>query len=86
IGVVCLGIYLLNKEKNDEHNAKIALTSTNVDFLKPVLPGEKVMVVAEKQYFRFNKLKCRVEMSNAMDQVVARGTISGMIIKNIHQK
>lgn len=82
IGVVCLGIHLLNKEDDDKRKAKIALTSTDMEFLKPVYPGEKVKVVSTKQYFRFNKLKCRVEMFNSEDSLVCRGTISGMILKN----
>ena len=86
IGLVSLGIYLLNKESINENRAKIALSSTHIDFLKPVFPGEKVWVRSEKQYFRFNKLKCRVEMYNANDEIVARGNIAGMIIKESHQK
>ncbi|SDS39091.1 3-hydroxyacyl-ACP dehydratase FabZ family protein [Christiangramia echinicola] len=82
IGVVCLGIHLLNKEDDDKRKAKIALTSTDMEFLKPVYPGEKVKVVSTKQYFRFNKLKCRVEMFNSEDSLVCRGIISGMILKN----
>ena len=82
IGVVCLGIYLLNKEKNDKKKAKIALSSTDMEFLQPVYPGEKVRVVSTKQYFRFNKLKCRVEMFDSEDKLVCRGRIAGMILKN----
>jgi 3-hydroxyacyl-[acyl-carrier-protein] dehydratase len=45
-----------------------------------VYPNEKVRVVSEKEYFRFNKLKCAVKMYNINDELVCRGTISGMII------
>ena len=81
IGVVCLGIYLLKDEifKTDK-NPQIALTSNQVDFYLPVLPNEKVTVISEKQYFRFNKLKCAVKMINEKNELVCRGTISGMII------
>jgi 3-hydroxyacyl-[acyl-carrier-protein] dehydratase len=51
-----------------------------VDFYLPVLPNEKVTVISEKEYFRFNKLKCRVKMINSKKELVCRGTISGMII------
>ena len=85
IGVVCLGIYLLNREKNDKRQAKIALSSTEMEFLKPVYPGEKVRVVSAKQYFRFNKLKCRIEMFDSEDKLVCRGMIAGMILKNKDQ-
>ena len=79
IGVVCLGIYLLTDEL--QNTIAIALTSTEVEFLKPVYPEEKVTVLSEKVYFRFGKLKCKVVMKNNSGDEVARGTISGMIIK-----
>ena len=82
IGVVCLGIYLLVKENQDIENAQVALTSNNIDFFKPVSPKEKVTVKSEKVYFRFQKLKCKVEMYNSKDELVCRGIISGMLKQN----
>jgi 3-hydroxyacyl-[acyl-carrier-protein] dehydratase len=76
IGLVCLGIYLLKDENN---KPKIALTSTEIEFLKPVFPNEKVTVISEKIYFRFGKLKCKVKMVNSNNKEVCSGTISGMI-------
>ncbi len=78
IGLVCLGIYLLGNDFNS--NTKIGLTSTEIDFIKPVFPSEKVTVLSEKEYFRFGKLKCKVKMMNSKNEVVCKGTISGMII------
>ena len=78
IGLVCLGIYLLDNKFNK--NNSIALTSTNIDFLKPVFPSEKVTVISEKMYFRFGKLKCRVIMKNTNQEIVCRGEIAGIII------
>ena len=77
IGLVCLGIYLL---KNDNCASSFALTSTDLAFLKPVFPNEKVTVVSEKIYFRFGKLKCSVKMINCNNDVVCRGFISGMLL------
>lgn len=79
IGVVCLGIYLLKDQIIENQKPQIALTSNEVDFFLPVLPGEKVKVVSEKIYFRFNKLKCKVQMFNEKEELVCRGTIAGMI-------
>lgn len=81
IGLVCLGIYLL-KNHNSSASETFALSSTEIDFYLPVFPGEKVIVVSEKVYFRFNKLKCEVKMLNLNDKIVAKGTISGMLINN----
>lgn len=79
IGVVCLGIYLLKDELNQGEKAKIALTSNQVDFFLPILPGDTVKVVSEKIYFRFNKLKCKVQLFNEKDELVCRGEIAGML-------
>ena len=78
IGLVCLGIYLLNDTFNKD--TTMALTSTEIDFLKPVFPNEKVTVISEKLYFRFGKLKCKVVMKNEKEEVVCSGTIAGMIV------
>ena len=80
IGVVCLGIFLLKDKISTTIKPQIALTSNVVDFYVPVLPNEKVTVISQKEYFRFNKLKCRVKMINSKKELVCRGTISGMII------
>jgi 3-hydroxyacyl-[acyl-carrier-protein] dehydratase len=80
IGVVCLGIYLLKDKIPAVIKPQIALTSNHIDFFLPVLPNEKVMVLSETVYFRFNKLKCNVKMLNAKNELVCRGTISGMIV------
>lgn len=78
IGVVCLGIHLLNDQFSNKNS--IALISTNIDFLKPVFPSEKVTVISDKMYFRFGKLKCKVIMKNEKKEIVCRGEIAGIII------
>ena len=77
IGLVCLGIYLLNQKFNKY--SSISLTSIEIDFLKPVFPNENVTVISEKIYFRFGKLKCKVSMKNQIGIEVCSGTIAGMI-------
>lgn len=77
IGVVCLGIFLVADSASN--GLEIALTSTQIDFYRPVFPGETVLVRSAKEYFRFHKLKCRVEMLNQQGELVCRGTISGMM-------
>lgn len=79
IGVVCLGIYLVKNEISSDENPRIALTSQAIEFYLPVFPEDKVTVISEKEYFRFNKLKCKVKMLNASNELVCRGFISGMI-------
>ena len=79
IGVVCLGIYLLKNDFSEIKKPQIALTSNEVDFFLPVKPKERVKVVSEKIYFRFNKLKCKVQLFNSKNELVCKGMISGML-------
>jgi 3-hydroxyacyl-[acyl-carrier-protein] dehydratase len=86
IGLVVLGIYLMLNDTRQEgvvmdEGSFPLLTSTNVEFFKMVLPEEKVTVISKKQYFRFGKLKCSVEMYNQAGEPVAKGIFAG-IIKN----
>ena len=78
IGVVCLGIFLLGNDFNS--HSKVALTSSEIEYLKPVYPNETVTVISEKLYFRFGKLKCKVRMLNENEEEVCHGTIAGMIV------
>ena len=82
IGVVSLGIYLLGIDKSADpqlENIGIGLSSSSMEFLKPVFPGERVTVISEKLYFRFHKLKCRVKMYDEAGDMVCKGEIAGMI-------
>jgi len=83
IGLVCLGVYLLEKEGIlVDQSLQIALSSSEMEFYLPVFPNEKVTVKSKKIYFRFNKLKCEVKMYNKIEKLVCKGTISGMIKMN----
>ena len=79
IGVVCLGIYMFRDHLEDKNLPQIALTSNQIDLYLTIYPGESVKVISDKEYFRFNKLKCNVKLFNANNEMVCRGTISGMI-------
>ncbi len=85
IGLVVLGIHLMLKSKHEgavmDEKSFPLLTSTNVEFFKMVLPEEKVIVSSKKEYFRFGKLKCIVQMHNTAGEIIAKGTFAG-IIKN----
>jgi len=81
IGLVVLGLFLTGNENGRDKDVFPLLTSTEVSFFKMVLPGEKVTVISKKQYFRFGKLKCYVEMLDSSQELVARGFFSGVIKK-----
>ena len=83
IGLVCLGIFLLSEQLSEKQNSsdfQVALSESEVEFLKPVYPRETVSVTSELVYFRFNKLKCKVKMTNAKGEVVCKGILSGMVV------
>ncbi|MFS4468263.1 3-hydroxyacyl-ACP dehydratase FabZ family protein [Maribacter sp. 2210JD10-5] len=81
IGLVCLGIFLLKNEPGI-HKLQIGMSSSEMEFLRPVFPNEKIRVVSEKVFFRFGKLKCKVKMYNNNNDLVCRGTLSGMLKAN----
>ena len=87
-GLVVPGIYLLQATGTSDPSKKLfpLLTSADVSFYKMVLPGERVMIISKKQYFRFGKLKCIVEMLDSEHELIARGTFSGIIKKIAFKK
>jgi len=91
IGLVVLGIHLATRSQGGlnitrDEGLFPLLTSADVSFYKMVLPGEKVTVISRKQYFRFGKLKCYVEMQNVSEEIIAKGMISGIIKQFHHSK
>ncbi|MFT5642048.1 MAG: 3-hydroxyacyl-[acyl-carrier-protein] dehydratase [Cyclobacteriaceae bacterium] len=77
IGLVCFGIYL----KGDKSMGDVlpVFNHSNIDFLRPVKPLDKLRIEAKKIYFRFGKLKCKVSCS-CEGVEIARGELSGMIV------
>lgn len=83
IGLVCLGITILNTKSYDfTQKTSVAMVESQVNFYKPVYPQEKVTVKSDLQYFRFNKLKCKVKLYNPQMELACEGTLSGVLIKN----
>ncbi len=85
IGLVVLGIYLVvgpedaARPEAGDNPAFPLFTSVEVSFDQMVLPGQKITVISQKEYFRFGKLKCRVEMQDAAGNRIAKGVFSGII-------
>ncbi len=83
IGLVCLGIHLMaNRIEEQAKLPEMVMVSNEINFFLPVFPGEEVKVISSKEYFRFGKLKCEVELRNADDALVCKGKIAGMVISN----
>ena len=79
IGLVCLGIYLSQDgDQGFNESAAVAMTESEMQFLLPVYPGERVRVEGEKVYFRFNKLKAKVRLYRADGELACKGQIAGI--------
>lgn len=60
------------------------LVSSDLAFKSVVRPGERVIVYAEKIFFKLYKLKCNVRIETAAGQPVASGIMAGIVnIENI---
>ncbi len=80
IGLIPLGAFLMIS-KGQSEPVDFVLAETNVEFLKPVYPEDRVNVKSELVYFRFGKLKCKVSMTNDQGEELCRGELAGMIVK-----
>ncbi len=83
IGLVCFGIWLQRdvlSENRTSSGFQVALSESDVAFLKPVYPEETVTITSELVYFRFQKLKCKVKMTNSNGEVICKGVLSGMFL------
>lgn len=95
IGVVAFGIYIYNLDHPGARismvnprpqDVSIALADTYIDFKTPVFPNDKVYVKSTIEYYRFHKLKCKVEMTKEDGKIACKGTISGVIFPHSKAK
>jgi 3-hydroxyacyl-[acyl-carrier-protein] dehydratase len=79
-GVVAFGLYLLSLkvDQSELSNWVTLFSDAQVEYNKPVFPGEKVTMTAKKIFWRRMKLKCEVEMHNENNELVCSCVISGM--------
>lgn len=82
-GVVALGLYLTSLQVSAEELGQWTtfFSDCQVDFLRPVLPGETVTIKGRKLFFRRMKLKCEVRLYLANGELAAEGTLAGMGVK-----
>lgn len=94
IGLLAFGMFLMAKDVDKEElkktiksfesqpleltNMLFFLVSSNLDYRKVVKPSECVLVRADKMFFRFGKLKCKILMYTPNNILIAKGIISGM--------
>ncbi|MBN1382827.1 MAG: beta-hydroxyacyl-ACP dehydratase [Deltaproteobacteria bacterium] len=81
-GVVAFGIYLTMQQMNITAEQTKGLTTLfticeDVEFLKIVQPGEKVIIYGEKLYFRKGNLKSKIHMETQKGEIICRGILAG---------
>lgn len=73
-------MYLLSLDLSppelEQHRA--LLTDAQVEFRKPVFPGQTVFARSVATAWRRKKLRSEVELRDEADQLLASGTLSGM--------
>lgn len=85
IGLVAFGLYLMKTGEKDrvprDKDLFPLLTSSQVEFYRKVLPGNRVIVKSRKIVFRHGRLKCAVLMEDEAGNRIAEGTLSGLLAK-----
>ncbi|MBM3462078.1 MAG: beta-hydroxyacyl-ACP dehydratase [Armatimonadetes bacterium] len=83
VGVVALGIYLLSEEvpPHEVSGWTTMFSDAQVEFLRPVFPGERVRIRGERMLWRRMKLRARIEMHNERGELVATATASGIGVR-----
>ncbi len=78
IGVSSLSLYLLLRESQQFKNVTSYFTEAHSEFLKPVLPGDRIIVKAQKIYWRRKKIKCETKLYLESGELAAQAQLSGM--------
>lgn len=81
-GVVALGLYLALLQEKTLPVAPIKMITLftlaeEVEFNRPVNPGERMIIRGEKIYFRSRAIKSQVEMQDEKGQTVCIGRLAG---------
>lgn len=80
IGLALHGLFLLQEQQAAVSEGQMAFSESHMEFLKPVFPDDPLTIRAELVYFRFNKIKTKISVFKEADRLVAKGTLSGILI------
>lgn len=82
-GVVALGLYLtsLNVEPDQLSQWTTYFSECQVEFMRPVFPGETVTIEGRKVFFRRMKLKSEVRLYLENGELAAEGTLAGVGVR-----
>lgn len=77
--VLPLALHLYHKKNGAFPKGWPVLAHTDVEFIVPVRPGERVVGMADLVYFRRDTIQCRVNLRNEKDALILEGVISAML-------
>lgn len=82
-GVVALGLYLTSLSVDREQLSQWTtfFSECQVEFMRPVLPGETVRIEGRKVFFRRMKLKSEVQLYLENGELAAEGTLAGVGVR-----
>ncbi len=85
VGVVCQGIYLVGIElpPEEHHDWLTMFSDAQIDFHRPVLPGETVTLRGDLVFWRRKKLRANIQMFASDGSLVVSGTASGIGVKSV---
>lgn len=80
LGLAAFAIYLCSLDANPIKSKDLLflMTDANFEVLKPVYPGEKVIITSNKLIWRRLRLRCKVEMHDSKGNLVATTVASGL--------
>lgn len=78
------GLFLEEQTSGEVQNGQIAFSEVQMEFLKPLYPADKLIVIGSPVYYRFNKLKTKVQLFNQQEEMIGRGVMSGMLYTEKH--
>lgn len=80
IGLALHGLFLLQEQDQEVSEGQMAFSESQMEFLRPVYPDDILTIRAELIYFRFNKIKTKVRVFKEAETLVAKGSLSGILI------
>lgn len=81
IGMASLAIHLYLNSGRDPNDRVTFFSSATVDWLHPVRPGDKVIVEAEKHFWKMGRIVSNFQMFLENRTLVAKGTLTGVGVK-----
>ena len=83
MGTAALGLYLMSLvvPRSEITKYDTVMTESEIELSRPVYPGETVECRAEKIFWRYKKLRTKVELRLADGSLAAIALIGGMSIK-----